>query len=120
MGNQIGPVDTQKERRGHAFYPLQSVKFPRTDQDTITKDGSPVALAHYFSGGYDAWIMCYDRETGEAFGIAMFAGMEDFAEWGSIYLPELEECPTYPIIERDCHWNPTRVADIPQIAHLSY
>lgn len=104
--------ETQRARRGHAFYPPETLPALYSTDDVPAADKTIVA--HYFGGAADWWLAEYDPETGEAFGYANL-GDPQMAEWGSIYLPELEAINLRNgllVIERDLYWTPTRFADI--------
>ena len=74
-------------------------------------EGDLVALVHYFSclNGWDWYLTEYDPETGEAFGFVR--GFE--TEWGYFSLREMEELNHsrgLNVVERDEHFEPTRVS----------
>jgi hypothetical protein len=78
------PAQTQRQRRGHDFYPPVASAIPALygTEDTPTRE--KVLHAHYFAAACDWWIAEYDPATGEAFGYACLG---------------------------DLHWTPTRAAD---------
>ena len=109
--------ETQAARRGHAFYPQNLTPGLYDTEDTALAE--KIITEHYFTSAGDWWICEYDPDSGRAFGYARLAAMPDCAEWGYIHLPELEEITTHNglvIIERDCHWEPTRFAHVYEIA----
>ncbi len=50
-----------------------------------------IITEHYFTSAEDWWIYEYEPDSGQAFGYPRLVDMPDCAEWGYIYLPELEE-----------------------------
>lgn len=112
-------TETQRSRRGHRFYPsateannipaLQStgnVGVPRRDR-TI--------YAHYFLGDCDWYLAEYDAPSGVAWGYACM-NCPERAEWGLVYLPELEETSVRgQAVKRDRNWAPISAekADMP-------
>lgn len=105
------PAETQRDRRGHNFYPPKSVlkKIPALyATDGTTPLAEKTIHLHYFGGPYDAWIAEFDPETGMAFGYVEIGGHGE-GEWGSVYLPEVEELNLQRgliVIERDLYWEP--------------
>jgi len=103
--------ETQRKRRGHAFLPPKAVldKIPALyGTDSVPAEDKIVWL-HYFSAASDHYITELDPETGEAFGYAKLASFPEGAEWGYVYLPELEQVNVshgLVIVERDMHWEP--------------
>lgn len=101
--------ETQRRRRGHAFYPPAKVAAPvpalyATEQQPAAEK---TLYLHYFGGSYDCWLAEYDPSTGEGFGYVSL-GDPDNAEWGYVSLPELEQVNAgLVIIERDLYWTPT-------------
>jgi hypothetical protein len=109
------PADTQRDRRGHDFYPPtgQAATIPGSNGTEDVPVGDKVLHLHYFAGGCDWWIAEYDPATGEAFGYACL-GDPECAEWGYLDLSELEQVNVRGgllIVERDLYWTPTRAAD---------
>ncbi|MDQ1677139.1 MAG: hypothetical protein QOC93_2283 [Actinomycetota bacterium] len=109
------PADTQRQRRGHDFYPPTTVAaaipplYGTEDTPTVDK----VLHLRYFAAAGDWWIAEYDPGTGTALGYACL-GDPDCAEWGYLDLPELEQVNVRSgllIVERDLHWTATRTAD---------
>jgi len=103
------PDETQRERRGHDFYPpaAEMAAWPKlyaTDNDGPIGD-KPIQ-AHYFQGGMDWYIAEYDPAENEAFGYADL-GMGG-GEWSYIPLGEFEElCGQMGLpIERDLDFTP--------------
>ena len=86
------PVETQRQRRGHDFYPPaeEMASWPglyATDGDGPIGD-KPIQ-AHYFQGSMDWYIAEYDPKENLAFGYADL-GMGS-GEWGYIPLGDVEE-----------------------------
>lgn len=81
------PADTQREVRGHDFYPADVVSWPGLYE---TDNGSAVAekpfVAHYFHGGMDWYIAEIDQKNGEAFG---YVDLGYGGEFGYIDMQEL-------------------------------
>ncbi len=123
--------ETQRRARGHAFYP------PKADARRIpalgATEGTPVddkiVHLHYFTGGWDWYIVEADPETGRAFGYVV-GPLTPAGEWGYIDLPELERIPPRGtltrtgadegitavgtvqwVVERDCWWDATTFTD---------
>lgn len=98
--------ETQSRRRGHRFYPAaaQWDRIPTVEDVYRMEDvDSATVHAHYFSAGTDHYVVGVD-DDGMAFGYADMG----YPEWGSFYLPELEEVRTHGglnIVERDCYWS---------------
>jgi hypothetical protein len=109
------PADTQRDRRGHDFYPPTAVAaaIPPLYGTENTPAAEKVLRAHYMAAACDWWIAEYDPATGAAFGYACLGDPQN-AEWGYLHLPELEQvnvCSGLLIVERDLDWTPTRAAD---------
>ncbi|MDQ1675044.1 MAG: hypothetical protein QOC93_188 [Actinomycetota bacterium] len=109
------PADTQRDRRGHDFYPpdSQAAAIPGLYGTEGTPAGEKVLHAHYFAAACDWWIAEYDPATGTVFGYACLGDPQN-AEWGYLHLPGLEQVNVghgLLIVERDLHWTPTRAAD---------
>ena len=107
--------ETQRLRRGHAFYP--DAKLAASIPSPYATERVPVAdktiHLHYFAGGADWWIVEYDKATGEAFGYACI-GDPAGAEWGWSDLTALEEVQVrggLVVIERDLYWEPKTVRE---------
>ena len=86
------PAETQRERRGHDFYPpaAEMATWPKlyaTENDGPIGD-KPIQ-AHYFQGGVDFYIAEYDPKENEAFGYSDL-GL-GHPEWGYIPLGDVEE-----------------------------
>lgn len=85
------PVETQRNRRGHDFYPPaeQMAVWPKLyATEDIAPADKPV-MAHYFQGGADWYVTEYDPMENEAFGYADL-GL-GHGEWGYIPLGDVEE-----------------------------
>lgn len=102
------PVETQRRRRGHNFYPPKSIlsKIPALyGTDGIPAEEKTIHL-HYFGGAADWWIAEIDPETMEAFGYADLG--HGMGEWGYVSLPEVEAVNVQRglvVIERDLYWD---------------
>jgi hypothetical protein len=110
------PAETQRQRRGHDFYPPVASAIPALYGTEATPARGKVLHLHYFAAACDWWIAEYDPATGTAFGYACLGDPQN-AEWGYLHLPELEQVNAASgllIVERDLHWTPVRAAD----AHL--
>jgi hypothetical protein len=100
--------ETLRRRRGHDFYVIPE-DTPGLYDDEDTPIEQKVVYLKLFSAAGDWWITEVDRVEGYAFGYVRLAAMPEMAEWGSIWLPELEEVQAHGglvIIERDCFWTP--------------
>jgi N12 class adenine-specific DNA methylase len=110
--------ETQRTRRGHAFYPPADTAVPPLYATEGQPNGDKVIHLHYFAGGSDWWLVEYDPTIGEGFGYACRGGDADMAEWGYVNLPELEPIRAargLVIVERDLYWTPrpAREVDLP-------
>ncbi|HEX9087831.1 MAG TPA: DUF2958 domain-containing protein [Arthrobacter sp.] len=105
----IRPEETQRECRGHDFYPPAS-EMATWPQLYATDNNGPIGekpiQAHYFQGGMDWYIAEYDPAGNEAFGYADL-GMGG-GEWGYIPLGDVEELRGQMglPIERDLDFTP--------------
>jgi hypothetical protein len=110
------PVETQRERRGHDFYPsaAELATLPRFYATADTPIEAKVLHLHFFlpGTGCDWWIAEYRPESREAFGYVSL-GIPCCAEWGYFSLDELEQLATSggQVVERDLHWTPTPALD---------
>jgi hypothetical protein len=102
------PVETQRKRRGHDFYPPaeEMAAWPKlyaTDGEGLIRD-KPIQ-AHYFQGGMDWYIAEYDPKENEAFG---YVNLGHGGEWGYIDLAEVESVRGQMglPIERDLDFQP--------------
>lgn len=109
--------ETLRRRRGHAFLPPKDIlrKIPKL----YATDGVPfedkIVYIHYFCATADWWITELDQESLEGFGYAKLAVNPEGAEWGYIYLPELEELSVKGgriIVERELHWTPRKFSEV--------
>jgi hypothetical protein len=104
--------ETQRRRRGHAFYPPGPLPALYSTERTRARDKE--IHAHYFAGSCDWWLAEYDPDEGLAFGYACLGDPQN-AEWGYVHLPELEAVNVrggLVVVERDLDWQPTRFADV--------
>lgn len=118
-------LETQRNRRGHAFTPPKAVlrKIPALYATEPIALPDKTIWAHYFAAGSDYWIAELDQETWTAWGYAKHANQPEGAEWGFIALWELERIrasgvvngqrfPGLVIVERDMHWTPCKFGEI--------
>jgi hypothetical protein len=118
------PADTQRDRRGHDFYPPTTVTaaIPPLYGTENVPVGDKVLHLHYFAAACDWWIAEYDPATGTAFGYACLGDPQN-AEWGYVSLPELEQVNVHHgllIVERDLDWTPVRAADADLPGHHAH
>ncbi|MFE7172618.1 DUF2958 domain-containing protein [Streptomyces sp. NPDC057616] len=110
------PAETLRARRGHDFYPTlgQRAAIPPLYSTEDTPVPDKIVHLHYFGAGCMDWFVTeLDPTCGLAFG---WAHITD-SEWGYVLLPELESIAYCGlVIERDLHWDPKPVRDVPQIA----
>ncbi|MFI1401089.1 DUF2958 domain-containing protein [Streptomyces sp. NPDC020681] len=111
------PAETQRQRRGHDFYPspaaLAAVP-PMYSTDGV-KTAEKVVHLHYFVGGCDWFVTELDRASGTAFGWAQIT--EGGGEWGLFSLPELERISVSVfVVERDLGWEPKPARQVELIA----
>ncbi len=104
--------ETQRELRGHDFYPSDIDTLPRLYSTESVKVADKVIVAHYFVGRCDWWF-AEIQSDGMAFGYACL-GDPQMAEWGYSHLPELEAIAVHGlfVVERDLNWQPTPFRDI--------
>jgi hypothetical protein len=114
QGTTPALTETQRQRRGHAFYP--SATEAAAVPPLYATDGVPFAekvlALHYFGGPCDWWLTEYEPATGIGFGYACL-GDTEAAEWGYVSLPEIEALCMMRgllVIERDLNWTPVTVA----------
>ncbi|MBG0738659.1 DUF2958 domain-containing protein [Paeniglutamicibacter antarcticus] len=107
------PVETQRSRRGHDFYPT-AVEMATWPKLYATENDSPLGdkplQAHYFQGSMDWYVAEYDPKENEAFGYADLG--VGHGEWGYIPLGDVEEVSGQfglPI-ERDLDFKPGTLA----------
>lgn len=88
-------------------------------QDGLGDDA--IVHVHLFGPAGDWWITECDEAGEEAFGYVRLASMPDCAEWGTIWIPELQDLVNERfiqqrdlrfLIERDLHWTPTTLGAI--------
>lgn len=109
LGAAPRPAETQRDRRGHDFYPpaAEMATWPKLyATDNEGPIGEKPIQAHYFQGGMDWYIAEYDPAGNEAFGytdLGMGGG-----EWGYIPLGDVEELRGQMglPIERDLDFTP--------------
>lgn len=100
--------ETQRQRRGHGFYPTKAAKLPALYATESVPAEDKIIRAHYFLGGCDWYLVELDAETGLAFGFVNLGDPAN-AEWGYIDLTELEAVAVGPLrqpVERDMDWAP--------------
>lgn len=113
-------VETQREARGHDFYPANLDTLPKPYSNESTPLTDQVIHLHYFVAGCDWWITEYDPSDNTAFGYVCLGDPQN-AEWGYIALAEVEAV-SVPItingdifgslpVERDLYWEPKAVRD---------
>ena len=112
-------TQTNRARRGQDFLPPQEIlcRIPGLYETEHTSRARKKVYVHYFLGTCDWWIVELEQETGIAFGFACL-GNSQSAGWGFISLVELEEIAVGPlgfVVERDDHWQPQLVREIPEI-----
>jgi hypothetical protein len=99
-------LETQRRRRGHNFFPPQSIakKVPAIGTTDGLGEDALVHL-HFFTASADWYVTEWDQATGEAFGWAEL--LPGCGEWGYMSLPELEAVYVHPftIVERDLYWD---------------
>lgn len=132
MTAPAGVTDTQRRVRGHAFLPPAVVRrrTPGLGATETTPCPDKLVLAHYFTGGWDWYVVEADWTTGQAFALTRSPACPD-GEWGYVDLAELEAVrprgsytPTGAteglvgtgmlswVVERDCWWTPCLVSAI--------
>ena len=100
--------ETQRIRRGHAFYPPASLKVPALYATEDTPAEYKFIRVRYFVGACQWWGVEFDPEEGIMFGYACL-GDPHCAEWGTTSLVELEAIKLHgglAVVERDLHWSP--------------
>jgi len=110
--------ETLRKRRGHRFYEIPA-ETPGLYETEHIATADKIVYLKLFSAAGDWWITEVERETGMAFGFVRLSAFPDGAEWGNVYLPELEEVMVHGglvIVERDKFWTPKPVREIPDIA----
>lgn len=113
------PAEINKRRRGHNFYPPKKVRDEIPGEGGTRGESDPTVYIHYFGiPAIDVYVTELDPETGYAHGYTIMNDPQN-AEWGDIYLPELEEIVYGPgyVIERDCWFDPTPASQIDKIEH---
>lgn len=83
--------ETQRDRRGHDFYPPQTQMSAWPALYATDGGGLPdkPLVAHWFQGGMDFYAAEVDQATGDAFGWVDLG--HGHGEWGYFDLPALEE-----------------------------
>jgi hypothetical protein len=105
-------LETQRRRRGHNFFPPQSIakKVPAL-YTTDAQGVDAIVHLHYFGGSADWYITEANFETGLVFGWAELA--PGCGEWGYSNLPEMEAVNTgLIVIERDLYWEPKPMREV--------
>lgn len=112
------PTETNRKLRGHRFYltPAELAQVPRLEEQD-GKGDEAVVHVHYFSAAGDWWLTEIDEDGQEAFGFVRLHSIPEGAEWGSVWLPELEELKVmkgpFPIyVERDLYWTPQPMGEV--------
>jgi len=110
------PAETQRTRRGHAFYPPDALarQIPPLYGTDKQQPWEKVIHLHYFGGSHDFWLAEYDPRTGDAYGYVC-TGDPHSAEWGYVHLPEIEAVRGQGglmIIERDLYWTPRPASQV--------
>lgn len=112
------PAETQRERRGHDFYPSETAwaAIPALYATEQMDDESKLIQLHYFLGACDWWVTEVDPVEARAFGYVCLSDPQ-MAEWGYIDLQELEALSVRVqgirlVVERDLHWRPKPVRDV--------
>ncbi len=118
------PAETQRRTRGHVFYPPKVVrtKTPEIRATEAVPAAEKVVHAHYFTGGWDWYVVEADWGTGEAFGLVKSPMCPD-GEWGSFDLREMEAIRPRGsasgsalslswVVERDCYWTKKKVSGL--------
>ena len=80
--------------------------------------GDQIVCMHLFIGGFDWYIVEYDSVERSFY---CFANLNDDhnAEWGYTSFDELRALKAgFMEVDRDMHWTPKKVRDIPEIANL--
>ncbi len=72
---------------------------------------------HFFFGGSDWYMAEYSQEDRIFFGYTILNGDYQNSEWGYTLYDELRNIRIPPgfEIDRDLHWEPTKVSDIEKI-----
>ena len=115
-GRMTERQETQRQRRGHQFYPPESqmAEIPALYATEALRMPDKIIRLHYFLGSCDWWIAEIDRDNEEslAFGFVNLGDPQN-AEWGYISLRELEEMTVFGfVVERDLHWDPKPFSEI--------
>ncbi len=95
-------------------------KIPRLYETENIPLRDKIIHLHFFIGGCDWYIAEYSPEEDLFWGYAILNGDTENAEWGYISFKELRELVVGPGIEvdRDLHWEPRSVQEIPYISKL--
>lgn len=104
--------------------PVESENGENEVEHYLQQTGEAIAYLHYFVGGCDWWITEKDckEEQHQAFGVVSLQGYSP--ELGYISITELTQLRVngpygFPlVIELDFNWEPTRLKDIPELAHM--
>ena len=109
-------IESQRERRGHPFFPTarELITIPQLYATEGIPFGRKIVHLHYFAGSCDWYVVEVDPETGLAFAHVNL-GDDMNAEWGSVSLRSLEEINLFSgllVVERDLHWEPRRYSAI--------
>ena len=116
-------TEIHQARRGHLIVPPHD-DTPGLYGTEAVPLADKVIRHHYFVGGCDWWGVELDRHQDLIWGFANLTD-PDCAEWGYSSLVELESLlipagPFLVVVERDLYWQPTRAADITDLAKCSF
>lgn len=111
------PEETQRQRRGHDFFPPATEVAAAIPELYATEKNGPLkgqwVWLHYFVGSCDWWLTELDLTGWLGFGYACL-GDSQCAEWGYVDLTELEALQVHGwlVVERDLHWTPRRASEV--------
>ena len=98
---------------------IQSI--PDTPQQPLHNQGAShdryLVYAHFFFGGYDWFVLDWDRENDILFGYAIINGDVEMSELGTTLLSDLIH---YPLVELDFYWNKCTLAEALHDKYPSY
>ena len=108
------PEEKNRDLRGHDFYPsAQTLRAMRQRQSGPF--GNQVVHLHYYGPGRMDWYLTEVDQDGIGFGWCRITD----GEWGSVWLPDLEEVAIQGlyVIERDLSFRPKPAREIAAIGH---